>query len=299
MNRNDIRYFYSGGATNRDPSLSHGGVMSIMPAPSDIDQNLFEEYPNLIQDDQKIDYRALYVMNMSFTETFYDVHAWVETQTPGGPEIFIGIPTATEVQKITVTEASTITGGSFTLKFGDYVTEDILWDTLVLTAENIAVALNAAPTISNVTVSGASVSGDKWEFTVTFAEADRNKLQPTIKSQVNLLTWTGSTPTISITEITNGRPINDIATDVGFANNAPLDVTFVETDPSAPITVGSLAPQDTFYVWLRRTLARPRQTEALTNNFTLRIGGSSAPGQGFPSLTDPCGFSGGWASGFC
>jgi len=299
MNRTDIAFFYSGGSTNRDPNLSFGGRMSIIPAPSNLDQNLFSAYSGLITTSQSFDYRALYVMNMSFTETFYDVHAWIEEQTPGGPEILIGVPVATEEQKITITEASTITGGVFTLKFNGVTTEDISWSGLAGTATNIEAALNALEDISNLTVTGAAAAGDQYEFTVTFGGIDQHKLQPTIVPQLNLLTFSGSTPTISVADIVNGRPINDIATDIGFGNNAPLDVTFVETDASSPIAIGSLAPQDTFYVWLRRKLDRRRQKEVTTDSFTLRIGGNVQPDQGFPSLTDPCGFSSGWGGGFC
>ena len=117
---------------------------------------------------------------------------------------------------------------------------------------------------------------------------------------LNSLTFTGSTPDISITNVTDGRPINDIAVDIAFGNNAPVGISFEEPTVDSPIFIGHLAPQDNFYIWIERTLVTPAIPEQDDESFTLKIGGASGAGRtsvGLPVI-DTGGYDSGYDSGF-
>ncbi len=278
---------YSGGTNNDDPNQSLGGTISRFAAPSDTLNNLFDIKPDPIPRGApvsghspagvSIEYRALYLKNNSTTDTFYDAHVWIEDQFPGSADILIGIPRSNDEQNISISPASEVTGGTFSLKFGDNVTDDIAWNASIATvADNIEIALAAFDLA--IEIDETILSGDIWSFDIEFIDSDGNKLHPNLQTFLNLLTFTGSTPDITINDVADGTPINDIAVDIAFGNNAPVNISFEEPTIDSPILIGHLAPQDNFYIWIERTLVTPAIPEQDDESFILKIGGASGPG---------------------
>ncbi len=308
VQRSDILLMYSGGKDNESPNRSLGGNISRFRAPSDTLNNLFDVKPETIPrgapvsghapSGTSVEYRALYVKNNSLTGTFYDAHVWIEDQVPGGADVLIGIPRTNDEQNIAISPASEITGGVFSLKFGTQSTADIAWGTIGVVSDNIEVALESLDGLSVVTVDESVLPGDIWNFAISFVGGDGNKLQPNLQTFLNLLTFTGSTPDITVTSVADGRPINDIAVDIAFGNNAPVDISFEEPTVDSPIVIGHLAPQENFYIWIERTLVAPSIPEQDDETFTLKIGGGTAPGLTNIGVVGLSGYDSGYDSGF-
>jgi hypothetical protein len=78
----DLVAYYSGGASNDDPALSIGGVMSSEEIPDGVLQNLF---PNVSFGEATsgiVRYRCFYLANDNDTDDVDDVTLWIEVQTP-------------------------------------------------------------------------------------------------------------------------------------------------------------------------------------------------------------------------
>ena len=269
----DIQFQYSGGLFNEDPQLSLGGLMSPLAIHSGSLENLFGNIDDTGDFLYENEYRAIYVLNTHTSETLYNIDVWTEdTQTDvWGTDIKLGIPLEVEVQRITIFDADKITGGSFTLKFGDN-TLIIEWDGVSGTGDNIEQAIIVLPNLWDTTVT-ATTSGTSAMYDVTFGGTGRNKLYPTFVILANNLTSTIGVPDILVSVVQQGSPINSIAVDVGSSNNAPVGVIFTGTSAGSPISVGSLGPGRSFFIWIKRIIPSTITEDYMTDSFTLKLSG--------------------------
>jgi len=77
----DIKFYLSGGASNADPNLSLGGVISATAIVDNSLQNLFDNVSGAEHTAGDTNYRCLYVKNESL-ETAYNVKIYIDTNTP-------------------------------------------------------------------------------------------------------------------------------------------------------------------------------------------------------------------------
>lgn len=74
----DIKYRYSGGASNSDPLLSIGGAKSSV----DVGAGLFDDVSSSEAAAGDVEYRCIYVHNAHATLPLTNARIWIQTQTP-------------------------------------------------------------------------------------------------------------------------------------------------------------------------------------------------------------------------
>ena len=230
----DLQLRYSGGIFNTDPLQSVGGLMSGTAMVSNTIDNLFNSDPTLQPGQDFIDCRAIYVLNTNQTDSSF-VFVYCTHDSTIGTNIELWIPRRNEQQQITFPNFSQIQGGSFSLKNGTTTTDLILWSSIVNNlADNIQSVLTL---LANVIVTG-SLANDTATFIVEFANNDGNKLQPILTTAENNISTLSGQAEIDISPlllpITNqsglvimvpqrGTPINDVAENMIFSNNLPVE----------------------------------------------------------------------------
>jgi len=276
ISADDIILRYSGGPFNEDAEGSLGGLISSIAVESGALENLFPNVAKVNTNLYRTEYRAIYVLNRSSTETFYNAVVWAEDtkEDLGGAEVKIGIPTQTEVQRIVISDSDKTTGGSFTLKFGSYLMT-IDWAGDTGTGDNLEHAFQSIPSFCEIQVTTLS-EATQVTYDITFSGGGRNTLQPTIIVEQNLLTSTIGVPDMTVSVVQQGSPINDIATDVAFGNNPPVGVTFVETSDVSAIDIGNIGPGGSCYIWVQRYLAPGTTAAYFHDGFTLKIRGETS-----------------------
>lgn len=91
----DIDFFYSGGASNVDPDLSLGGIISTTEITSGVLLNLFDTVIGSEASAGDIEYRCFYVKNSNLTDTIANASIWIESQTTSpDTDIAIGLDPA-------------------------------------------------------------------------------------------------------------------------------------------------------------------------------------------------------------
>ena len=103
----DLKFYLSGGASNADPDLSLGGVISSVEITDDTLNNLFD---NVIGDEALAgdnEYRGLYIKNTHATLTLEETVAWILTNTPADDAVQIGIEASKGSGKQTIADEST------------------------------------------------------------------------------------------------------------------------------------------------------------------------------------------------
>jgi hypothetical protein len=75
----DIKYRLSGGASNSDPLLSLGGVMSTT---TDAPAGIFDDVASADSAAGDIEYRCIYVLNNHGSLTLQNAKIWIEANTP-------------------------------------------------------------------------------------------------------------------------------------------------------------------------------------------------------------------------
>ena len=271
----DVQLRYSGGPFNIEPDKSLGGLMSQITIKSGSLENLFDSVVDRDKDVPLVDYRAVYVVNSSVIDSLYHVGTLLEDVTTDGTAIMkIGTSLQNEIQTISIPKEDTVTGGSFALKFGAETTETINWSADINTmATDIQLALRGLDSLRDVSITGLSSNNNRI-FTASFIGEDGNHLHPILSSFESDIKTTSGLADIIITATQRGSPINDVATDIAFANNAPVGIVFV--DPMsffAPISIGRLRPSEGFFVWIERTVAVNSSERLKDDGFTLRITG--------------------------
>jgi len=260
----DIVIVLSGGTANTNPSLSLGGDPSGYPVTSGIN-NLFNNINKQESESGHTDYRCIYVFNNSALYSLYDTDVFVSSIGTAGATKKIGIPLSTDQQKIVTT--GTVTGGSFTLVYETgYPDLVVNWDSIFTNwIANLQNALNGLPGVSGVIVDGTSVP-NSVQFIIRFEGASNHKQHPLLTLKTNNLV---GNPVVTITKITDGSPINNIASPIAGDTITPAGITF----GTATINIGILGPAEGFPIWIERhTIANV--SPKYNDGFNLKVNGS-------------------------
>lgn len=87
----DLKYRFSGGASNSDPSLSIGGVVSSV----DVTGSLFDNVTSAEATAGDINYRCFYVKNNHGSLTALTTKIWIQTNTPSSDtDVAVGLGTS-------------------------------------------------------------------------------------------------------------------------------------------------------------------------------------------------------------
>ena len=238
----DISFSYSGGTTNNVPDLSLGGEPSVNNLRDGLN-NMFRDVTEEQAEDGYVDYRCFYMYNDSLIDTFSTVTASMGEKL----DMSIGFVSSTDVQLLDID--GTVTGGTLTLNYEGldftfaYDADIAVW------ASNMETEMNDLSTLSGVTVSG-EVSGSRSLFTVTFDGADYNRNHLLLELVSNDLT---GSPTIAVTKLIEGGPINLLATEIAVATVAPYQAVFSQPI-TTPIEIGNFKPGDGASLWIKREI---------------------------------------------
>ena len=254
---------------NNNPDLSLGGAKSTTPITS---SRLFSDVTSQQTTSGLIDYRCIYVTNTNNVDFLYRSNIFVSYTVPGDVTALVGFIFNDDQQNITITNASAITGGNFTIVYSDNTGNNyplvISWNSdLTIWANELQTAINTIPYLSDVTVS-ADYSGSSVIFEINFLGDASDRYHNLMILQNNALI-SSSTITISIEKIINGSPINSTADVIDVGTTTPNGVTFGGT-----ATVGDIRAEDFVPVWIQRTV--PAGSSAIENDgFTLSVSGDA------------------------
>lgn len=243
----DIQFFLSGGGSNPNANLSLGGQPSSFPLTGGMN-SLFSNVTTEQAFAGKIDYRCFYVFNKSETDTLYESEIYFEDQGFGGSAVTIGLQKTIDLQKISV--SGPVTGGGLTLLYGS-LSVPALW---LGSAAGFETDLQTKlRTYAPGTKVSTEPKGNNYEFAVSFEGDSANKSHPLLRVASGGNTLTGpDSPIVSISKTTDGSPINSVAPLLSLETVPPARVSFLTSDRSARIQVGTLGPGDGFPVWIRR-----------------------------------------------
>jgi len=249
FNDTDLKYYLSGGLSNKLPSKSLGGPPSPTLVKDDVN-TLFSRVPK----EGGTSYRCMYIVNEG-SSTMENVKLYL-SQT--NPLVSLAVVRRAEVQKITV--GSEVVGGYFSLKYRrnvvgitfEQTTNNIDYDADIdVMASNIQNRLNELDYLSGILVV-ASIVDTSRVFLVSFTDDDNFRNHETLTVDANALF--GSVVLLGVNAVTDGSPVNAIADDIGFDNQSPNGAEFSLPSASSPRIVGRLEPLDGFGVWLKRTI---------------------------------------------
>lgn len=267
----DISLTYSGGGTNNDPDASLGGDPSVQPI---FAKRLFDDVSEEETMSGIEDYRCFYLHNENAVDTLYDAEVSVLYTQAGNVTVQLGFDFTNERQVITITNATSITGGSFDLEYEDLYavnTITVNWDMSLSTwATNLETELRTITNLETVTVS-ASYSDTSVVFEIDFVGVAGYRYHEILRlaSGGNNLTAT-ETVSIGIVKTVEGGPINKIADEIDVETTAPHDIVF----SGSTIVIGDLRPLDSVPIWAKRMV--PADTPPLENDgFTFKIKGSA------------------------
>lgn len=276
----DIDFVYSGGTNNTDPAKSIGGFPSINPI-NGISNNLFTNVKREDSENGYIDYRCFYVFNNSETDSLYNVSIYFEDQTTGVSNCELGVAKSTDVQILSL--SLTPTSGSFTIKYDNYVTGEIYWNSDSFAFQrNIEDALNGLDVLSGVSVSRLSDNN----YSISFLGDNNYRNHSLLQTQsINLIPNTS----VNFEKSLEGQPINSIAANLPTSSTPPYGVNFYETNNFSKIMVGDLYPGDGFPIWIKRTSLGSVSNDE-TNGFTFRLNGNlnKIPTEQVSTLGKPC-----------
>ncbi len=84
----DILFRLAGGASNTDPNLSLGGIMSTSTVITDATvENLFDNVTGAESTAGDTEYRSFYLLNNHGSLTFQSVFLWISTETPSADSL--------------------------------------------------------------------------------------------------------------------------------------------------------------------------------------------------------------------
>lgn len=277
----DISINLSGGTNNNNPNLSLGGDPSIYDVPTGL-QNLFANVTATEAVSGIEDYRCIYVFNNSSDSTLYNTYIYLDSVLDANPQLTLGLFLANDTQTMVIS-GGILDHGKLQLRYGEsgsysYTAEIEFNKGLGFNkfVEDLQDALN----VPSIGLTGVQMSGTQvnsvYNIQITFTNNDGFKYQPTLAVASNtLVTETSTTPTILITKVVSGSPINTIPP-VIEANVAPLGVSFYTTGPKQQKLVGTLTAGEGFPIWVRRRI--PINANASeTSGATLKIKGGSLP----------------------
>ncbi len=96
MDKNDIKLYLSGGASNYNPNASLGGTISATELIDDDLHNLFDKVNPAESADGDTEYRCFYIKNTHASLTLTSAQIFIDTNTPS-PDTLIQISVATEI----------------------------------------------------------------------------------------------------------------------------------------------------------------------------------------------------------
>ena len=277
----DIEYVLSGGTNNSDPKKSLGGDRSQAQVGNNTPNGIFSDVS--VDDSQSglIDYRCIYVFNNSTTDYLYNTEVKITSQV--GYDIKFGLPTATDVQQITIT-GNPVGGGYFTVDYDNLRPVQINYDSNMINwANNIKTALltytlNGTPLLSGIRITSDSTFVNSVllaHFVIYFEGNNNNTNQPKliINNDYKTTLFGGNPQTsIKVDKVSSGGPINTIASPVANAKIAPANIIFSTTD----VSVGTLGPMEGFPIWFQRVIT-PNAAPIKGDGFVLLVAGSPLP----------------------
>lgn len=265
----DIVFVLSGGSLNTDPDASLGGEPSAQPISA---KRLFDDLSEEETAQGHTDFRCFYIANDNGDDTLYDVRIFIKTQVDAGAVAEIGFNFQDDRQEINVTNATSLTGGNFTVVYDetDAIVVQYNSDISVWTA-NFQNAIRAVSGLEDVTVAGNIVSG-KAIFEVNFPDSAGKRWHPLLEVTSNNLEPV-ATASVSSAKLVDGGPINSIADEIDVDTTTPNNIVFFQPTEAEPLSIGDLRPFDSFPVWIRRTVEAG--AAAVENDgFTVQITGS-------------------------
>jgi hypothetical protein len=274
----DISFVLSGGETNTDANKSLGGYPSYFVVENSIN-SLFSDVSMEQSKTGLTDYRCIYVFNNNLTDFLYNTKVFIKAEYLGGSDITIGLPIATDIQKIIVTGLPDA-GSYLTISYYPF---DILNSIVVpynvnfnIWAQDIQDGLNNLPSAA---LSGIQVgvnyipqtpsSPQVITFTILFLGNDNNKNHPLLEGSLT----TGSSSIVVFEKVRQGGPINTITSSIAYSTTPPTGIDFSYPMEQSAIILGTFGPTEGFPVWFRRQTAV--QPDAMLNDgVVLAINGS-------------------------
>ena len=266
-----INFYLSGGSNNNNPNLSLGGMPSKYAVALSGTNNLFDNVTAEQAKNGNIEYRCFYIFNDSVDKYLYNCSVYLIQTGSEASNVELGIYQNNDVHKIQI--SGQVNSGSLKLGYEDEIFQ-VNWNgNLADFAENIKYELNSLPYLNDVYVQ-ATGGGTSRSINITFGGEDGNKNHELIKIIENNLLYGSSVPTISVTKISEGSPINSIAIQTNFTELAPNNIQFYTTDVDERISLGKLAPGDGCPIWVKRTI-NPNFTDAVEGDgFIFKLIGS-------------------------
>lgn len=276
LTTNEVKFFMSGGLTNNNPNSSLGGEISAFFI---VNNKLFSDITPEQAVDGRIDYRCLYIENISeeLTEILYNTVVFVDQQVEGGGDIKLGIELADERQDFIITNGTNVASGYFIAQYYNLLEDtdnqfQVNWAAdLNEWADNFQIALRALSGLEDVTVT-PSVSGTTVTFRIDFLGQASKRYHETIEFVSSTVGFTSVNASVTSVKIMSGSPIMRIADEIDAETTAPNGLTFIETSFELPVSIEDLKPGEFFPVWIQRVV--PPNSEAVEGDgFVLRVRG--------------------------
>lgn len=248
-----ISVVLSGGSTNINVNESLGGDPSATPITDGTLNNLFDDVTPDEGESGNEDYRCIYIFNDGDT-TVFNMKLWIASEVESGCEIEIGMADEDERQRIAI--AGSVTGGSLTLSYRSRTFTISYNSDLSVWANELQSELDALTDgddnlfFSDVTVTAQAV-GTFTLFDVYFTGNDGSRDHPLFVVSTNSLT---PTPSIAISAIQEGAPVNTVAPEIDADVTPPSGVTFSTPSEFEPLTISKLESEDGFPIWIKRVV---------------------------------------------
>lgn len=265
-----VKFYLSGGASNADPNLSLGGVMSSVEIDFlDPQDNLFDDVLSDNALNGHTDYRCFYIMNVSDV-TVTDLVVVIDSQVSGGSDVVMGDDLLSDQQAMQISGTPDLTSNPSVLfnvpgwgvSFqADYGISGIAADDIATFASNIQALMTEQPDFLGVTVSAI----DDTTMILTFSGFPFNHLMPLIDIMNNTL---GGGATINVTKQQDGGPV------LVTAETIPNEiVTPSVTLGLTSLAIGTLKSGEYLPVWVKR-MTPPNSAALLSDNFILSLQGN-------------------------
>lgn len=260
----DIYFYLSGGSKNTNPLLSLGGVISSVPCTNALFNSLTETQ---IQSGYT-DYRCIYAVNTSLTNTLYDIIVYNSAIVANGCTENLGFVFQNDVQQIIISNGISVSSGSFILEYNN-INFTIPWaNTLNQWASNFQNSINAIKYLKDVTVNATNNSGN-IVFQVNFVGDASNRYHPILNVISSSLS---PAVNISISKLFNGSPINYLQSPINVSTTTLNLVNFLTISPiyiNADLRAGDFLP-----IWIKR-ICLAGQNYLNSDGFTLNVSGKS------------------------
>lgn len=259
-------FLLSGGPSNSNPAESLGGPASYYSVQSGINA-LFSDFTESQILSGVIDYRCIYVVNTSLSDTLYSASLHVESEATGEVQVELGACRRTESQVISIDNTVFFGSAKFYL---DGHEVSAIWNG---SAEGFAGSLTES--LMSLGLIGVEVTnsylGSSHKFTISFSGGLNNRTQPLLAVLENLLEGARK-PQISIARQTAGSPINTVAPQIATPQVSPGGVEFLASSPESRIIVGDLGPGDRMPIWIRRVMSRGSEKKQ-NSNLVIKVSG--------------------------